>query len=280
MKKKLLKIILLVMLLFQVKSVSAACISSLDVKGVSYRTNGHQNQCLTGYVGSYSTSGTGTINNASCISISQSSIVNVRVNGNTFCFSPQAHGNADVTISVKASCSCSGSAISKTIHFNLSEWGLRSLEVVGYSLSPVFYNGTFNYTVTVPKNVNSIEIKATPNQSDSKMTGLGVKELTNGENKFTINVTTPQGNSKNYYVTVVHGDTTDTPKPSSSSSSSTKPSSSQTNSNTTTPKPSSNQGTTTNNPETGPGAMFIVWISGIFLAGYMFWYHKASKNIE
>ncbi len=112
-----------------------ACVKSLDVHGSTYRVQGHQSMWLDS--GSYGYEG--TLPSSSCFHISSSDIVTVRVSGSSFQFQPHKFGNADITVSVDSSCLCEGiSSLSKTVHFKLSEWGLRSLEVVGYQINPKF----------------------------------------------------------------------------------------------------------------------------------------------
>lgn len=266
----------IITILLMVTKVNATCVDSLNVKGVTYRTNGHQNQCLTGYMGGYTTATTkaGTVD-SSCFTIGSSSIVKVRLNGTQFCFSPQAHGTASIKISVAARCTCSGQAISKTVSFKLSEWGLKSLSITGYDISPKFYNGTFKYTATVPNKVTSVEVNATANDKNSKIKVTGNDNLQVGENKITINVVTPQGDSRNYYITVTRSTGNDVPGSSTGTddnagaNSSTKPSSSSKSSSKVTNTPSNND-----NPETGLSYMYFVFGIGLASVFYLAWYTK------
>lgn len=198
--KRIIYLLLFISLLFFITTYKVkACVKSLDVRGSTYRVQGHQNMWLPNGSFSYE----GSLPSSSCFHISSSDIVTVRVSGSNFQFQPHKFGNADITVSVDKSCLCDGiSSLSKTVHFMLSEWGLRNLEVVGYQISPAFYNGTMDYTLTVPNNVDEITIKAAANYSTSKITGAGKRKLNVGTNKLVINVVTVEGDSRDYTITV------------------------------------------------------------------------------
>ena len=198
--KRIFYLLLLTLTIFFISSTKvSACVKSLNVNGSTYRVQGHQSMWLPNGSFSYE----GSLPPSSCFHISSSDIVTVRVSGSNFQFQPHKFGNADITVSVDKSCLCDGiSSLSKTVHFKLSEWGLRSLEVVGYQISPAFYNGTMDYTLTVPNNVDEITIKASPNYSTSTVTGTGKRKLNVGTNKLVINVVTVEGDSRNYTITV------------------------------------------------------------------------------
>lgn len=59
------------------------------------------------------------------------------------------------------------------------------------------------YRIVVPENTNSINIIATKESEKSTIAGLGNKDLTDGENKFTITVTSESGQKKDYILEVV-----------------------------------------------------------------------------
>lgn len=260
-------------ILLLMTKVNAACVKSLNVTGINYRTNGHQHQCLP-YIGGYTTEGTGSVS-SSCFSISSSPIVIVRLSGTEFCFSPQAHGNANITVSVSADCTCSGEPMSKTLSFRLSEWGLQSLSITGYDISPEFYNQTLKYTATVPYEVTSIEINATALDYNSKITITGNDNLQVGENEVVVNVVTPEDASTDYIITVTRSASDNESGNSTQPSSSSMSSSNSSSDGTSTPSnvtsiPSNNN----SNPETGLSYMYFVFGLGIASAFYIIWYIK------
>ena len=67
---------------------------------------------------------------------------------------------------------------------------LKDLVVEGHSLEKV---DDSNYTLTVLNNVSSVNIKVTPEDAKSKVTGDGNKELKVGENLFEIVITSESG---------------------------------------------------------------------------------------
>lgn len=79
---------------------------------------------------------------------------------------------------------------------------LRSLNIEGYELTPEFDKNTLEYTLEVENDVESIEIRATRNDSNAHVNGTGEKELSEGINKFDIVVTAQKGNKKTYTITV------------------------------------------------------------------------------
>ncbi len=207
MKKK----ILLFLVLFFISSsnvMAAGCVSSFTASGSTRRANGHQSQWFNN--GSYETTG-GSVSD-SCFSISGGgSVVNVKASGGTFQFSPQKTGTATVTYTLSASCSCSKKSISKTAYFKFSEWGLNSLEVKGYTLSPKFYNMTMEYTITVPENVNTVDLVLYPIEKGASIKVNGISASAGNvtaqiiNNKITILVTTSVGDARTTTISVKRG---------------------------------------------------------------------------
>ena len=79
---------------------------------------------------------------------------------------------------------------------------LKSLSVEGLTLSPKFDDDTTKYTVNAGANTTSVTIKATAEDSKSKVSGTGKKSVSEGENKFKIVVTAQNGSTKTYTVIV------------------------------------------------------------------------------
>ena len=59
------------------------------------------------------------------------------------------------------------------------------------------------YKLVVPENINSINITADKESEKAIVTGIGTKDLTSSENKFTITVTSESGQNKDYILEVV-----------------------------------------------------------------------------
>ncbi len=60
----------------------------------------------------------------------------------------------------------------------------------------------FSYDITVPGNVNSINISATPINSKASVKGTGSIPITNKETTITLTVTSESGRSRNYVINV------------------------------------------------------------------------------
>ena len=79
---------------------------------------------------------------------------------------------------------------------------LKSLSVDGLKLEPSFDKNTTSYKVEADSNTTSVNIKASVEDSKSKVSGTGKKEVLEGENKFNIIVTAQNGSSKTYTIIV------------------------------------------------------------------------------
>lgn len=79
---------------------------------------------------------------------------------------------------------------------------LSALRVVDHVISPDFDKDKLEYTLEVENDVEKIEIKATRADSSASVSGTGVKDLSEGLNKFNIVVTAEKGNKKTYVINV------------------------------------------------------------------------------
>jgi len=77
---------------------------------------------------------------------------------------------------------------------------LLILEVDGYSLNPVFDKDILEYDLSLE--ASSIEIKAETTSKVAQVEGLGVKELSWGENTFEIKVTAQDDSVRTYKITI------------------------------------------------------------------------------
>lgn len=80
---------------------------------------------------------------------------------------------------------------------------IKEITVDGYSLTKVDDN---NYTLTVPNDVTSINLKATPEDSKSKITNTGSHNLNIGENNIEIIVTSEAGTQNKINIKVTRKD--------------------------------------------------------------------------
>lgn len=80
---------------------------------------------------------------------------------------------------------------------------LKTLEVEGYTLSPLFNKETLTYTTTLPPETKQATIKATVEDAKSSVTGTGLKELVDGDNIFKIIVEAENGSERTYTLNIV-----------------------------------------------------------------------------
>ena len=79
---------------------------------------------------------------------------------------------------------------------------LKSLEVTPNGLSPKFSPSTEKYTLSVNPDVEKLEIKATPTSDKAKVSITGNEKFKAGENTVKITVTSEDGKTKTYTITV------------------------------------------------------------------------------
>lgn len=79
---------------------------------------------------------------------------------------------------------------------------LSNLTVKNQKLTPEFNKNTTTYNLSLNKNVDKITIIATVEDKNATVTGDGEYEITEGENKFEVNVTSESGKDKTYTILV------------------------------------------------------------------------------
>lgn len=90
----------------------------------------------------------------------------------------------------------SSSTTEKSSNANLSNLGIRPNDFSG------FKPGTTTYNVTVPENVESVEVYATAAHSKATISGTGTKSLQKGANALNVVVTAEDGTTKTYTINV------------------------------------------------------------------------------
>lgn len=75
---------------------------------------------------------------------------------------------------------------------------LKSLSIDNYKISPTFDKNTLQYKVELPANTTNINIKATKEDSNSSISGIGKIKVNEGINKITVKVTAQNGNERKY----------------------------------------------------------------------------------
>lgn len=82
---------------------------------------------------------------------------------------------------------------------------LSTLEVVdknGTNYITVFNKTTLTYKFSVAKDIDEVEIKATAEDKDTKIEGLGTKKLTTGTNNFVVNSISANGTERKYIIEI------------------------------------------------------------------------------
>ena len=77
---------------------------------------------------------------------------------------------------------------------------LNSLSVEGYDLSPKFDKDTLEYSVELDSTVEKINVSASVADRTASLSGIGEKELIEGENLIEVVVTAQNGNTRKYVI--------------------------------------------------------------------------------
>ena len=83
-----------------------------------------------------------------------------------------------------------------------SDATLKSLEAIGYTLSPSFSPSITSYTIKVPNNINSLNLTGNTNDSKAIVNGLGNITLQGETTTANIKVTAEDGTTKTYTITI------------------------------------------------------------------------------
>lgn len=79
---------------------------------------------------------------------------------------------------------------------------LKELAIAEGAITPEFNKDVKEYALTVPNEITSVNVTATPTDSKAKATVEGNTELKEGENTVTVTVTAENGNKTNYTIKV------------------------------------------------------------------------------
>lgn len=85
---------------------------------------------------------------------------------------------------------------------------LKSLSVTGYELSPAFDKDTLEYSLEVPDDVTSVEVKASVADSTASVRGTGTIDVSEGGNRIEVVVTAQNGSTKTYVLNITVKDLT------------------------------------------------------------------------
>ncbi len=79
---------------------------------------------------------------------------------------------------------------------------LASLGIDGFTLTPEFNANTLEYSVIVPENTKNVNITASVQDRKASVTGVGVQQVNQGNNKFLVTVKAENGSEKTYTINV------------------------------------------------------------------------------
>ena len=118
-----------------------------------------------------------------------------KTNNNTTNSSNSTKSNTSSSNKITNS-SSTNSSNKKSSNANLSNLGIRPNDFSGFKA------GTTSYDVTVPADTDTIEIYATAQDSNAKISGTGSKKLEAGKNTFSVVVTAEDGTKKTYTINI------------------------------------------------------------------------------
>lgn len=112
-------------------------------------------------------------------------------------------GENEYEIIVKSTAGTTSTYKIKVIRKEASEDNtLKSLIVEGYEINPKFNKDIYEYTLSVPKEVEEININATATYDLAKILGTGKYSLASGENNFYITVIAENNTEQKYTLTI------------------------------------------------------------------------------
>lgn len=79
---------------------------------------------------------------------------------------------------------------------------LASLGVEGFTLTPEFNANTLEYSVIVPEDTKEVNLTGTVQDKKASITGVGVHDVNQGNNKFLVTVKAENGSEKTYTINV------------------------------------------------------------------------------
>ncbi len=169
-------------------SVTVSSVASWQIKILS---SGNTTGCSKNWADATSDAQNTTKTFSVTCKASSTGAINFRLEGNV----TDASGNT-VNISGSKTVSVKEKAPDSTINT------LSSLKVDDYELSPKFDSDVLEYSVVVPPSATKINISATKKDSTSTVSGTGEFDVTEGENKFTIDVKAQNGDLRTYTINV------------------------------------------------------------------------------
>ena len=208
MKKKLIIFSLIALFFTWINPVYAASLA-ISASSKSITTGGTVKITVNanGLIGKFSI----TSSNGNVLSGGTSSVW-LENESKTYTFTAKSVGSATITVNPIDVSDSNGNSYSgsKSVTVGVvkpreksTNNNLKSLSIEGYNISPEFNKNTLEYTVNLESNVEKIKINATKEDGYASVSGIGEKEVQEGNNKFDITVTSETGSSKVYTINAV-----------------------------------------------------------------------------
>ena len=129
----------------------------------------------------------------------------------TYTFKANSAGTATITVSPIDAADYSGNVYtsSKSIKVTVKnkpvivlsgDSSLSTLGIDGFTLSPEFNSGTLEYTSEIAPETTKINVTASPNHRGASISGIGEREVTDGDNRLEIVVTAENGTKTTYVI--------------------------------------------------------------------------------
>lgn len=83
---------------------------------------------------------------------------------------------------------------------------IKSLYVEGYTMTPTFSQTTYNYQLTVPADVTSVNIIGEKYDNKQTITGTGIRELSYGDNRVRVIVKAQNQSTRTYEIMITRED--------------------------------------------------------------------------
>ena len=132
---------------------------------------------------------------------SQANTTNTSTSTATNTSSSGASTTSNTTKSSSNTTTNKSTTATKSSNANLKNLGIKPNDFSGFKASVT------SYEVTVPLDVESVEVYATAQDSKATVTGTGTKKLNEGENEFPVVVTAEDGTKKTYTIYVTRKET-------------------------------------------------------------------------
>lgn len=160
--------------------------NSSDSKSITFVANSNTTFTLTGEITDYSDEISRPVTKSTTIKVSENSSTTSTPSTTT-----TSQNNNQSTVA-----NTNQNNNKKSNNANLSNLGIRPNDFSGFKA------GTTTYNVTVPENIETIEVYAKAQDPKSKISGTGKRKLQKGKNTASVTVTAEDGTKKTYTINI------------------------------------------------------------------------------